>query len=330
MHLNPSIASLDNNKHSHGLPFNNHDEIDSKQLHQQLEELLLHHCAKHDGIIGTALSYHFKAGGNRTRANLALASAHALRIPADSALAIAAAVEMLHNASLIHDDLQDGDSRRRGCPSVWKLYGKNTALLCGDALINSCYQALSELDNPHLGKLMAVTSQRVQETINGQARDVTIMEQHLATSLTLEECTEVAVAKSGPLLALPLELTFLYAGQSHHAELSAEACMHYAIAYQFLDDINDYRRDESRHAANAMNIIANDIKHHIARYPDIDFLDEAHKNPAINQLAKQKLLRRINSHLHRSQMAISRLPETNAGVLLCAVNSLISKLDEIH
>ena len=330
MHINQNIASLDKNKFPTELPLDQDEMADADHLHQQLEEVLLEHCQQHSGVIRTALIYHFKAGGSRTRAHLALASAHALRIPTDSALAIAAAVEMLHNASLIHDDLQDGDSRRRGCPSVWKLYGKNTALLCGDALINSCYRALAELDIPHLGKLMAVASQRVQETINGQARDVEIMEQHLTSSLSIEECTEIAVAKSGPLLALPLELTFLYAGQSHHAELSAEACMHYAIAYQFLDDINDCRRDEGRHAVNAMNIIASDIKHHIARYPDLDFLDEEHKTPAINQLAKQKLLRRINNHLQRSQMAISRLPETNAGVLLCAVNNLISKLDEIH
>lgn len=301
-----------------------------QDLNLALEELLQSYCDSFNGVVATALKYHFTAGGSRTRAQLCLASSMALRIPVDSALAMAAAVEMLHNASLIHDDLQDGDSCRRGKPTVWKFYGKNTALLCGDALINAAYGALAELDVPQVGKLIGVANQRVRETINGQSQDITVMENRWADTISLEQCTDIAVHKSGPLLALPLELTFLYAGQAHYAELSAEASMHYAIAYQFLDDIKDDIRDGKNHSVNALNATRCEIKAHINQYPDINFLADEQREIEINKLAKQKLLKRIQAHLNRAQMTISRLPEANGGILLCAINALINKLDEIH
>ena len=87
------------------------------------------------------LEYHYRSGGKRLRPTLVLgaALAYARRKGGDteqltcSAIPYALAVELLHNATLIHDDIQDGDVSRRGHPTLWKKYSEAQAINCGDA-----------------------------------------------------------------------------------------------------------------------------------------------------------------------------------------------------
>src|SRR5215211_7540453 len=72
---------------------------------------------------GAMVRRHLATGGKRIRARLALAAMEALDEPREAGVAWAAACELLHNATLVHDDLQDGDRVRRGRPTVWALHG---------------------------------------------------------------------------------------------------------------------------------------------------------------------------------------------------------------
>lgn len=83
-----------------------------------------------------ALTNHFQAGGGRTRARLGLKAADALLLAPRTAIALAAAAELLHNASLIHDDLQDRSATRRGAPALWVSCSEETAICAGDLLID--------------------------------------------------------------------------------------------------------------------------------------------------------------------------------------------------
>src|SRR6478752_279624 len=76
-------------------------------------------------------------GGKRVRPVLCLATGDAIGVPVENLLPAAAAVELVHSFSLVHDDLPalDGDDERRGEPSVWARYGEATAILAGDALL---------------------------------------------------------------------------------------------------------------------------------------------------------------------------------------------------
>ena len=78
---------------------------------------------------------HLASGGSRTRAILALAAGHSQSLDKSARLSIAASVELLHQASLIHDDVQDEDSTRRGKAAVWAVAGKSSAICLGDDLI---------------------------------------------------------------------------------------------------------------------------------------------------------------------------------------------------
>jgi geranylgeranyl pyrophosphate synthase len=82
----------------------------------------------------TMCAYHMETGGKRLRALLPLMVAEALGKEAASMVPFGAACEMLHNATLVHDDLQDGDRQRRGRDTVWARFGAPHAINLGDAM----------------------------------------------------------------------------------------------------------------------------------------------------------------------------------------------------
>ncbi len=87
-----------------------------------------------DEPLADLINEHLGTGGKRLRARLALAAADALGHDPATAVPWAAACEMLHNATLVHDDLQDGDTQRRGKPTLWAKYGAAQAINAGDLM----------------------------------------------------------------------------------------------------------------------------------------------------------------------------------------------------
>lgn len=98
-------------------------------------------------LLAEAMSHALQAGGKRIRPILCLASAESVGGLAEEAMPAALAVELLHNYTLVHDDLpcMDNDEIRRGKPSVWKKYGETIAVLAGDALQALAFRTLSNV-----------------------------------------------------------------------------------------------------------------------------------------------------------------------------------------
>ncbi|MBR2839447.1 MAG: polyprenyl synthetase family protein, partial [Kiritimatiellae bacterium] len=98
------------------------------------------------GALAAAMRYAVGSGGKRIRPRLCLAAAAAAGGRADDARYPAAAVELLHNYTLVHDDLpaMDDDTERRGRPSVWAKFGEATAILAGDALQALSFAAIAQ------------------------------------------------------------------------------------------------------------------------------------------------------------------------------------------
>jgi geranylgeranyl pyrophosphate synthase len=91
-------------------------------------------------LLATMCAYHLETGGKRLRALIPLLTAEALEADPARLVPFAAACEMLHNATLVHDDLQDGDETRRGRATVWKRWSAAQAINLGDAMF---YYALA-------------------------------------------------------------------------------------------------------------------------------------------------------------------------------------------
>lgn len=190
-----------------------------------------------DGLVASGARYHLEGGGSRTRAKLALEAAEALGLGENSALACACTSELLHNASLVHDDLQEGDEMRRGRPAVWRHYDAAAAICIGDLMISAAFASLA--NHPRAASAIALTHETVSKTARGQAEDLK------GGRLSLVSYVWLAELKTGPLLALPVRLALCAAGEPGDAD-ALEAGGKLAVAYQALDDIVD--RDADRMA----------------------------------------------------------------------------------
>lgn len=188
-----------------------------------------------------AATYHFAAGGQRLRARLALHAALALGLDHADGIALAATAELLHNASLIHDDLQDRSRTRRGVDTVWAAFGDNVAICAGDLLLSAAYRALSHFsDASKLPALMARVHEQTSTAIRGQCADLSAGARLLGDIAGFES---IAVAKSGALLSVPLELVFVAADLGTAASAGRKAAEAFAVGYQIADDIADWVDD---------------------------------------------------------------------------------------
>jgi geranylgeranyl pyrophosphate synthase len=194
--------------------------------------------------VSLAVAYHLRSGGQQVRAKLALSAALSLGIQDSDAVCLAACAELLHNASLVHDDLQDGDLFRRGQPTLWSKYGENFAVCCGDLLLSASYGVLCQLTRTDkLPAVLDMVHQRTSRAIAGQCADLSALDSH--TDL-VDQYIAIAKAKSGALLGLPLELGLLVAGYPESISVAKSAADHFAVGYQIIDDLQDHAADSKR------------------------------------------------------------------------------------
>lgn len=218
------------------------------QVEQRMRELVLHDT----GEAGKAAVNHLSAGGSRVRAKLALHACHALGVAEAQAIALAAACELLHNASLVHDDLQDRDTLRRGQDTVWRTHGDAAAICVGDLLLSAAYGALAPT-GAAAGELIMRMHRRVSSVIRGQCDDLALQG---GTLTSLETYEHVAQGKSGPLLILPIELALVLGGRVDAVEAAARAGTLFAVGYQAADDLDDVERDALNEELNIVAVLA--------------------------------------------------------------------------
>lgn len=189
-----------------------------------------------------AMRYSLLAGGKRLRPVLVLEFCRMCGGEWSSAAAFAAAVEMVHTYSLIHDDLpcMDNDDYRRGRLTNHKVYGEAMAVLSGDALLTAAFSAICAADYSADTKIQAVSvlSECAGELgmVGGQVLDMQ-SEQRLCTA---EEVTHIQSRKTGALIRAACEMGVLAGGGCPEQRKAAQefAC-HLGLAFQIRDDILD-------------------------------------------------------------------------------------------
>ena len=117
--------------------------------------------------------YHFSTGGKRLRALIPCWIYAAYGKDPREAIPLGCALELIHNATLVHDDLQDGDLVRRGKATVWAKFGNAQAINCGDSLFYFSIQMLSEMNLPakSFQKITLRLIQGALQVIEGQAQE---------------------------------------------------------------------------------------------------------------------------------------------------------------
>jgi geranylgeranyl pyrophosphate synthase len=195
--------------------------------------------------VHAAFVYHFTSKGGGTRAQLTCSTARLLGQSMEDGCCMAAAVECLHNASLVQDDMQDRSFMRRGQRSVASVFGDHIALGLTDRLITTAFACLAPISKPRkLPALIRRMNQAVAKTVDGQASELSWN----SDEVPFEARVVAATQKSGPLFALSLELPLILADQEEWVELAHRAACQFGLGYQILDDINDKSADAKARA----------------------------------------------------------------------------------
>jgi len=174
-------------------------------------------------------------GGKLLRPSLVLFSCEALGGKPEKALPLACALELVHNFSLVHDDIQDEDEFRRGRPTVWKVFGVGQAINSGDALLVLALDTALSADLSEETKVLAQRAllSATLRMIEGQVLDLAAE----GKPLSVEGYLEMARRKTGALLGCALELGALAAGRPDLCELSIDLGEELGLAFQIRDDI---------------------------------------------------------------------------------------------
>lgn len=189
---------------------------------------------------------HLETGGKRLRARLALAAVEALGVDPAAGVGLAAACELLHNATLIHDDLQDGDTVRRGRPTTWVTHGPAQAINAGDLMLMLPTLALEhvEADDAVRWRLAQAMARQAARTACGQALELTLPHQGTPS---WGDYAEAAEGKTGAFFSLPVEGAALIAGFSRaEAQALGRATEPLGVLFQLQDDVLDLYGDKGR------------------------------------------------------------------------------------
>jgi len=182
---------------------------------------------------------HLNSGGKRLRARLALEMVGRLGSAPEKGIAWAAACELLHNATLVHDDLQDGDEVRRGVPTAWVTHGPAQAINAGDLLWMAPLMAIerSELDDSVKWLLAKTIGRYGMQVVRGQATEWAMTKEF---DSTWDKYLSSIRGKTSALFELPVMGSALLAGlELEQAEALANVFTDVGLVFQMQDDVLD-------------------------------------------------------------------------------------------
>jgi geranylgeranyl diphosphate synthase, type II len=183
------------------------------------------------------IEYAMHQGGKRIRPLLALMASDLFSGDIEKAKPAAIAIEVLHNFTLLHDDIMDKSPLRRGMPTVYNKYDTNTAILSGDTMFAKAFTYLLKADKTQIHDLVEVFTNASIEVCEGQAMDMCFEERD---DVKIEEYIEMIRLKTGVLLASALKLGAITAlAEKKDMDYIYDFGLNIGIAFQLQDDILD-------------------------------------------------------------------------------------------
>lgn len=222
-----------------------------------------------------AVLYSIHAGGKRIRPYLLLEVLESLQVPITTAHAqVAAALEMIHTGSLIHDDLpaMDDDDFRRGRLTNHKKFGEALAILAGDALFLDPYALIAQADLPNEIKVDLIASLSLSSGSMGMVAGQVLDMEGEGKHLNLEELQTIHANKTGKLLAFPFQAAGVIAGLDENLQKQLKTVGELiGLAFQVRDDILDVTASFEEIGKTPQK----DLQAEKSTYPALLGLDEA-------------------------------------------------------
>jgi len=225
-------------------------------------------------ILAEAIAHLVDAGGKRLRPIVTLLATRFADTDQEKAISLAAAVEMLHTATLVHDDVIDNALFRRGSSTLNAKWSPGATILTGDYMFARSAGFAAETDSVRIVKVFAHTLRII---VNGELQQL-FNNGRDATPPTLKEYNERIYAKTASLFAASAKMGGILA-QLSEAEIHAlnDYGYYLGMAFQVLDDILDFEGDE----AVLGKPIANDLRQGIATLPVLHFLKTHPEHPIV-------------------------------------------------
>jgi len=268
---------------------------------RQVEELMRAQADGHHPELRAALHHLLGAGGKRIRPTLVLLTGNMLGADPDKLITLAAAVEMLHTATLVHDDLIDGALLRRGNPTLNARWSPASTVLTGDFIFARAAKLAAETDCLPLMRLFAETLAII---VNGEltqlfsSRDIANRENYnqriFAKTASLFE-----MSARGAAMISPVDEAVVEAMRNYGCQVG--------MAFQIVDDILDFNGEQ----AEVGKPVGSDLLQGLITLPTLHYIEDHPDDPNIRPLLEgnysvgQKQMNRLVQSIRKSD-AISR------------------------
>lgn len=219
--------------------------------HSEIQALVASDMAAVDDIIRQRLqsdvvlinqlsNYIIGNGGKRIRPLITILGSQAIAYQGEHHLALAAIIEFIHTATLLHDDVVDSSDMRRGQASANAVWGNEASVLVGDFLYSRAFEMMVEIDNMRVMSILAGTTNTIAE---GEVMQ--LMNVH-DPDTTEARYIEVIRSKTAKLFEAATRLGSVISGQPEETEQAMAAYgMHLGTAFQLIDDALDYSRNNT-------------------------------------------------------------------------------------
>lgn len=216
----------------------------------QANQVIISQLRSDVALVNQLGAYIVTAGGKRLRPLLVLMVAKALGYQGNQHHQVAAIVEFIHTATLLHDDVVDESDRRRGRETANALFGNAASVLVGDFLYSRAFQMMVTLDQMKIMQILADTTNQIAE---GEVLQLMNCNDPDASE---ESYFKVIKHKTAILFAAACELGAIIAGRNDLAESMHRFGLHLGLAFQLMDDALDYTADSDALGKNVGDDLA--------------------------------------------------------------------------
>lgn len=266
---------------------------------EAVDQLIVNELSSKVGLIKTIAQHIVKSGGKRLRPLIVLLSAKALGYKRDTEhYELAAIVEFIHTATLLHDDVVDKSKLRRGQQTANDIWGNEASVLVGDFLYSRAFQILARRDNIPVMKILANTTNQLSEG------EVMQLINQRNPDITESDYREIIRRKTAQLFSAAAEIgAIISTDNAAMHKTMAEFGLHLGISFQMMDDLLDYTANTEKLGKN----IGNDLSEGKATLPLIYAMN--HAKPEQAELIRRTIERGSLDNLDTIILAIN---ETNS------------------